>query len=112
MRALVLFTSLLVIALVHALMLVPRAEPMHVTTTEEIRTSHGQHHHKTMASWTDDTNDSDDDDDSDDDVLASTTPVAIAPMTLRPHAQIVFVDDDALGPSSTHARLLDRPPRG
>ena len=101
---------MLVIALVHALMLVPRAEPAHMTTTEEIRTPHG-HHHKAMASWTDDTTDDDDDDDGDDDVLASATPVVIAPVTLQPRAEVVFVHDDVLGAASAHARILERPPR-
>ena len=110
MRSLVLLVSLFVIALLHAITLVPRSEPVQANTTEEIRTSHGGHHHKTMASFTDDTND-DDDDDDDDDVLATGVPIVIAPMTVRSHGEIVFAIDDTLGPSTSHERLLERPPR-
>ena len=110
MRTLVLVTSLLVVALVHALTLVPQGGAPHWNTTEEIRTSHGGHHHKTMASFTDDSND-DDDDDDDDDVLATSVPIVIAPMTVRSHGEVVFSVDDTLGPSSAHARVLERPPR-
>jgi hypothetical protein len=108
LRPLVLIVSLLVIALLHAITLVPRTEAQQANTTEEIRTSHG-HHHKTMASFTDDTND-DDDDDDDDDVLASSIPV-IAPVTLRTHGEIVLPLADARAPSTAHERLLERPPR-
>ena len=110
MRALVLIVSLLVVALLHAITLVPRAEARQANTSEEIRTSHG-HHHKTMASFTDDTND-DDDDDDDDDVLASSVPIVIAPVTSRTHGEIVAPIYDKLGPSTAHERLLERPPRG
>ena len=112
MRSFVLLVSLLVIALLHAIMLVPQSKQAEiVNTTEEIRTSHGGHHHKSMASFTDDTND-DGDDDDDDDVLASSVSVAIAPMVLKPrHDAAVFTIDATLGPSSAHARTLERPPR-
>jgi hypothetical protein len=111
LRPVVLILSLLVVALLHAITLVPRTEVrQQVSTTEEIRTSHG-HHHKTMASFTDDTND-DDDDDDDDDVLASSLPIVVAPVTVRSHGEIVFTIDDTLGPSSAHQRFLERPPRG
>ena len=111
MRSVVLLVSLLVIALLHAITLVPRSEHGEVVnTTEEIRTSHGGHHHKTMCSFTDDTND-DSDDDDDDDVLASSVHVAFAPMTIRSPSENVFSINEALGPSTSHERLLERPPR-
>ena len=110
MRALVLVVSLLVVVLVHALMLVPQSESRHWNTTEEIRTAQGTHHHKSMASFTDDTND-DGDDDDDDDVLATGVPIVIAPMAYRSHGETVVTLDDTLGPSTSHERLLERPPR-
>src|SRR5262249_36017163 len=110
LRALVLLVSLLVVALLHAITLVPRGEVQQANTTEEIRTSHG-HHHKTMAAFTDDTND-DDDDDDDDDVLASSVPIVLAPVTVRSHGDVVFAIHEVLGPSTAHERLLERPPRG
>jgi hypothetical protein len=108
-RALILIVTTLVIALVSAIVLVPRMEASRETATEQIQTAHG-HHHKTVASWTDDTDD-DDDDDDDDDVLASTIAVAIAPVVLKPHAEIVLPIIDTLGPATAHDMTLERPPR-
>ena len=110
LRTWVLVVAILAVALLNAITLVPRSEPREASTTEQIRTSHVGHHHATMASLTDD-GDDDDDDDDDDDVLASGMTVAIAPMVLRPHAEIVFAIDDVLGPSSAHDTMLERPPR-
>lgn len=113
MRTLILLVATLVVALLSGAMLLPRGELRARTTTEEVRCAHDHHHHA-ISSFTEDTDDDDDGDDDVDDAIAGAIAVA-APVSTKsaPLVADTFVPNDfqALGPSSAHHRLLERPPR-
>ena len=110
-RTLILLVATLVVALLSGALLLPRGEAR--ATTEEVRCAHDHHHHA-ISSFTEDTDDDGDGDDDVDDATAAAITIA-APVSTKaaPLVADAFVPCDfrALGPSSAHHRLLERPPR-